>query len=69
MSNFISLTTLKDEKFLCNVEKIVYIGEVKDGSMVYIDEFTRYTVKESVSEISSLLSEKFQNKAKGGKER
>ena len=41
MDNFITLTTLKDEKFLCNVEKIVYIGEVKDGSIVYIDEFTR----------------------------
>ena len=56
MEKFITLTTLKDEKFICNVSKI--IGEVKGGSMVYIDEFTRYTVKESVSEISSLLSEK-----------
>ena len=58
MDKFITLTTLKDEKFICNVSKIVYIGEVKGGSMVYIDEFTRYTVKESVSEISALLSEK-----------
>ncbi len=58
MDNFITLTTLKDEKFLCNVKKIVYIGEVKDGSIVYIDEFTRYTVKETVAEISALLSEK-----------
>ena len=58
MEKFISLTTLKNEKFLCNVSKIVYIGEVKDGSIVYIDEFTRYTVKESVSEISTFLSEK-----------
>ncbi len=58
MDNFITLTTLKDEKFLCNVKKIVYIGEVKDGSIVYIDEFTRYTVKETVAEISTLLSEK-----------
>lgn len=67
MDNFITLTTLKGEKFLCNVDKIVYFGEVKDGSLVYIDEFTRYTVKESVNQIYSLLSEKFQNKAKGEK--
>lgn len=58
MENFITLTTLKEEKFLCNVLKIVCICEVKNGSMVYIDEFTRYTVKESLAEISSLLSEK-----------
>lgn len=67
MDTFITLTTLKNEKFLCNVEKIVYIGEVKDGSIVYIDEFTRYTVKESVSEIFIILTEKFLNKAKSGK--
>ena len=58
MDNFITLTTLKNEKFLCNVKRIVYIGEVKDGSIVYIDEFTRYTVKETITEISALLSEK-----------
>ena len=58
MDNFITLTTLKDEKFLCNAKKIVYIGEVKDVSLVYIDEFTRCTVKETVAEISALLSEK-----------
>ena len=56
MSDFIVLTTLKNEKFLCNLKKIVYIGEVKDGSIVYIDEFTRYTVKETLAEISTLLS-------------
>lgn len=56
MSDFIVLTTLKNEKFLCNVSKIIYIGEVKDGSIVYIDEFTRYTVKETLAEISTLLS-------------
>lgn len=59
MDTFITLTTLKNEKFLCNAEKIVYVGEVKDGSLVYIDEFTRYTVKESVSDITALLAEKF----------
>ncbi len=58
MDKFIILTTFKGEKFLCNVDKIVYFGEVKDGSIVYIDEFTRYTVKESVNEISVLMSEK-----------
>ena len=41
MKEFITLTTTKGEKFLCNIKKIVYIGEVKDGSVVYIDEFTR----------------------------
>lgn len=56
MKEFITLTTTKGEKFLCNIKKIVYIGEVKDGSVVYIDEFTRYTVKESITEISALLS-------------
>ena len=58
MDNFITLTTLKNEKFLCNVKKIVYIGEIKEGSIVYIDEFTRYMVKENIAEISALLSEK-----------
>ena len=58
MDKFITLTTLKDEKFLCNIDKIVYIGQVKDGAIVYIDEFTRYTVKESVSEITAILSNK-----------
>ena len=58
MPKFIELTTIKNEKFLCNVDKIVYIGEVKDGSIVYIDEFTRYTVKEKLLEIINLLSEK-----------
>lgn len=58
MDRFITLTTLKGEKFLCNIEKIVYIGEVKDGSIVYIDEFTRYTVKEHINVISAFLSEK-----------
>ncbi len=58
MDNFITLTTLKNEKFLCNVKKIVYIGEIKEGSIVYIDEFTRYMVKENIVEISALLSEK-----------
>ena len=56
MENFIALTTLKGEKFLCNVKNIVYIGEVKGGSMVYIDEFIRYTVIETVDKIASLLS-------------
>lgn len=58
MDIFITLTTLKGETFLCNVKKIVYIGESKDGSIVYIDEFTRFSVKESVSEIFALLSNK-----------
>lgn len=54
---FVPLTTLKGEKILFNVKKIVYFGEVKNGSIVYIDEFTRFTVKESFAEISTLLSE------------
>ena len=58
MVDFITLTTFKDETFLCNVEKIVYFGEIKDGSIIYIDEFTRYSVKETVDEIIALLSEK-----------
>lgn len=58
MNKFILLTTLRDEKFLCNTEKIVYIGEIKDGSIVYIDEFIHYTVKETIFEILALLSKK-----------
>ncbi len=54
---FVPLTTLKGERILFNVEKIIYFGEVKNGSIVYIDEFTRFTVKESFAEIFSLLSE------------
>lgn len=61
MCDFITLTTLKNEVFICNASKIVFIGEVKDGSIIYIDEFTRYTVKESIEEISLLLSKKTNN--------
>ena len=58
MSNFINLTTLKDEKILINIEKIVCIGQVKNRSIVCIDEFIDYSVKESIDDIFVLLSEK-----------
>ena len=58
MVDFIILTTTKNEKLVCNTNKIVYIGEVKNGSILYFDEFTRYTVKESIDEIFSLLANK-----------
>jgi len=56
MDKFISLHTIKNEIVLCNVSKILYIGEVKDGSVVYIDEFVYFTVKETVKEIFALLT-------------
>ena len=58
MDSFITLTTLKNEFIVCNVSKILYFGQVKSGTVVYIDEFTQYTVKETISEISTLLAEK-----------
>ena len=58
MNNFIILTTFKDEKILINIEKIVCIGQVKNRSIVYIDEFIDYSVKESINDILKLLSEK-----------
>lgn len=58
MKGYILLHTLKDEEFICNLSKVVYIGPGKTGSVIYFDEFSEYTVKESLTEILKLLSEK-----------
>ena len=55
MDKFISLTSLKDEKFLLNASKIIYVCGIKGGSAVYLDEYTKYTVKETIEEIFALL--------------
>jgi len=65
---FISFITTKNEVFVCNISKIEYIGETKYGAIVYLDEFTQVTVKQTVTEICSLFDElKILIKAKGGK--
>ncbi|MBQ7339232.1 MAG: hypothetical protein IJW43_00055 [Clostridia bacterium] len=58
MDKFIFLTTLRDEKFLMNVSKILFVCSIKGGSAVYFDEYSKYTVKESIEEIFTLLADK-----------
>ena len=63
MDTFIKLTTTKGEILVLNKEKIVYFCEGKDCSVMYIDEFIRYSVQESLDEILKLI----QDTKKGGK--